>query len=636
MTTPYDAAFKKSIEDPNAFWAEAAEDCHWYKKWDKVLDDTNKPFYRWFVGGEINTCYNALDLHVDQGRGDQYALIYDSPVTNTVKKYTYRELRDEVAKFAGVLAALDVNKGDRVLIYMPMIAEAAIAMLACARIGAVHSVVFGGFAPNELATRINDAKPKVIVSASCGIEVSRVIPYKPLLDEAINMANSDSKPRNCVILQRPMETAGMVTGRDLDWNDAVAAAIPHDCVPVAATDPLYILYTSGTTGEPKGVVRDNGGHVVALKWSMKNIYNIDAGDVYWAASDVGWVVGHSYIIYAPLFKGCTTILFEGKPVGTPDAGVFWRVISEHNVKTMFTAPTAFRAIKREDPTAALTKKYDLSSFKTLFLAGERLDPDTLHWAEKHLGIPVIDHWWQTETGWAICANPMGIHHFPVKEGSPTKPAPGWNVQVVDAENHQVKAGEIGALVVKLPLPPGSLPTLWKKDERYISSYLEEFPGYYKTADAGFIDTDGYVYVMSRTDDIINVAGHRLSTGAMEEILADHPDVAECAVLGVADDLKGQVPVGFLVLNTGVERDHGEIIKEVIQSVRGRIGPVASFKKATVVKRLPKTRSGKILRGTIQKIADNKEYKVPATIDDPTVLREMEEALVGIGYAKARK
>ncbi len=636
MTTPYDAVFAKSIEDPNAFWAEAAEDCHWYKKWDKVLDDTNKPFYRWFVGGEINTCYNALDLHVDQGRGDQYALIYDSPVTNTVKKYTYRELRDEVAKFAGVLASLDVHKGDRVLIYMPMIAEAAIAMLACARIGAVHSVVFGGFAPNELATRINDAKPKVIVSASCGIEVSRVIPYKPLLDEAINMANSDSKPQNCVILQRPMETADMAAGRDLDWNEAVAAATPHDCVPVAATDPLYILYTSGTTGEPKGVVRDNGGHVVALKWSMKNIYNIDAGDVYWAASDVGWVVGHSYIIYAPLFKGCTTILFEGKPVGTPDAGVFWRVISDYKVKTMFTAPTAFRAIKREDPTAELTKKYDLSNFKTLFLAGERLDPDTLHWAEKHLGIPVIDHWWQTETGWAICANPMGIHHFSVKEGSPTKPAPGWDVQVVDAENQQVKEGEIGALVVKLPLPPGSLPTLWKKDERFISSYLEEFPGYYKTADAGFIDTDGYVFVMSRTDDIINVAGHRLSTGAMEEVLADHPDVAECAVLGVDDALKGQVPVGFLVLNAGVERDHEEIIKEVIQSVRGRIGPVASFKKATVVKRLPKTRSGKILRGTIQKIADNKDYKVPATIDDPAILGEMEDALVGIGYAKARK
>jgi propionyl-CoA synthetase len=636
MTTPYDAVFAKSIEDPNAFWAEAAEDCHWYKKWDKVLDDTNKPFYRWFAGGEINTCYNALDLHIEQGRGDQYALIYDSPVTNTIKKYTYKELRDEVAKFAGVLASLDVQKGDRVLIYMPMIAEAAIAMLACARLGAVHSVVFGGFAPNELATRINDAKPKVIVSASCGIEVARVIPYKPLLDEAIDASMDDAKPRNCVILQRPMASASMVAGRDVDWGEAMMTATPHDCVPVAATDPLYILYTSGTTGEPKGVVRDNGGHVVALKWSMKNIYNIDTGDVYWAASDVGWVVGHSYIIYAPLFKGCTTIVFEGKPIGTPDAGVFWRVIADHGVKTMFTAPTAFRAIKREDPNAELTKQYDLSKFKSLFLAGERLDPDTLHWAEKHLNIPVIDHWWQTETGWAICANPMGIHHFPVKEGSPTKPAPGWDVQVVDAENQQVKAGEIGALVVKLPLPPGSLPTLWKKDERFISSYLEEFPGYYKTADAGFIDADGYVFVMSRTDDIINVAGHRLSTGAMEEVLADHPDVAECAVLGVEDALKGQVPVGFLVLNAGVERDHEEIIKEVIQSVRGRIGPVASFKKATVVKRLPKTRSGKILRGTIQKIADNKDYKVPATIDDPTILGEMEDALVDIGYAKARK
>ena len=636
MTNPYDAVFKKSIEDPNGFWAEAAEDCHWYKKWDKVLDDTNKPFYRWFTGGEINTCYNALDLHIDQGRGDQYALIYDSPVTNTIKKYTYRELRDEVARFAGVLAGLNVHKGDRVLIYMPMIAEAAIAMLACARIGAVHSVVFGGFAPNELATRINDAKPKVIVSASCGIEVARVIPYKPLLDQAISASKDGCKPQNCIIFQRPMETAEMIAGRDLDWKEAVAAATPHDCVPVAATDPLYILYTSGTTGEPKGVVRDNGGHVVALKWSMKNIYDIDAGDVYWAASDVGWVVGHSYIIYAPLFKGCTTVLFEGKPVGTPDAGVFWRVIAEHGVKTMFTAPTAFRAIKREDPRAELTKQYDLSNFKTLFLAGERLDPDTLHWAEKHLGIPVIDHWWQTETGWAICANPMGIHHFPVKEGSPTKPAPGWDVQVVDADSQQVETGKIGALVVKLPLPPGSLPTLWKKDERYISSYLEEFPGYYKTADAGFIDADGYVFVMSRTDDIINVAGHRLSTGAMEEVLADHPDVAECAVLGVEDALKGQVPVGFLVLNAGVERDPEEIIKEVIQSVRDRIGPVASFKTATVVKRLPKTRSGKILRGTIQKIADNKEYKVPATIDDPTILGEMEDALVGIGYAKARK
>ncbi len=636
MTTPYDPVFEKSISDPNAFWAEAAEDCHWYKKWDQVLDDSNKPFYRWFVGGEINTCYNAVDLHIDEGRGDQLALIYDSPVTDSQKSYTYTQLRDEVARFAGVLAKLNVNKGDRVLIYMPMIAEAAIAMLACARLGAVHGVVFGGFAANELATRINDAKPKVIVSASCGIEVARVIPYKPLLDSAIDSANANSRPDNCVILQRPMETASMQAGRDVDWQEAMAAAEPQDCVPVAATDPLYILYTSGTTGQPKGVVRDNGGHVVALKWTMKNIYNVDAGDVYWAASDVGWVVGHSYIIYAPLFKGCTTILFEGKPVGTPDAGVFWRVISEHNVKTMFTAPTAFRAIKREDPNAELTKKYDLSNFKALYLAGERLDPDTLHWAEKHLNIPVIDHWWQTETGWSICANPLGIHHFPVKEGSPTMPAPGWDVQVLDAENQPVKAGEIGALVVKLPLPPGSLPTLWNNDARYIESYLEEFPGYYKTADAGFIDADGYVFVMSRTDDIINVAGHRLSTGAMEEVLADHPDVAECAVLGVDDALKGQVPVGFLVLNAGVDRDHPDIIKEVIQSVRDRIGPVASFKTATVVKRLPKTRSGKILRGTIQKIADNKDYKVPATIDDPTILGEMEEALVGIGYAKARK
>jgi propionyl-CoA synthetase len=543
-------------------------------------------------------------------------------------------LRDEVAKFAGVLAGQGVTKGDRVLIYMPMIPQAAIAMLACARIGAVHSVVFGGFAPNELATRINDAKPKIIVSASCGIEVARVIKYKPLLDEAIKMAKF--KPEKCILYQRPMEIAAMTDGRDLDWNDLMAHAQPHDCVPVAATDPLYILYTSGTTGQPKGVVRDTAGHIVALKWTMKNIYNVDAGDVYWAASDVGWVVGHSYIVYGPLFKGCTTILYEGKPVGTPDAGAFWRVISEHKVKTMFTAPTAFRAIKQQDPKALLMKNYDLSEFKALFLAGERLDPDTLHWAEKSLGIPVIDHWWQTETGWAICANCIGIHHFPIKEGSPTKAAPGWNVQVVDPDNKRVKAGEIGALVVKLPLPPGSLPTLWKNDARYVESYLEEFPGYYKTADAGFIDEDNFVFVMSRTDDIINVAGHRLSTGAMEEVLADHPDVAECAVLGVDDDLKGQVPVGFVVLNAGVERDHAEIIKEVVQSVRDRIGPVASFKKATVVKRLPKTRSGKILRGTIQKIADNKTYNIPATIDDPAILGEMEQALIGIGYAKARK
>jgi len=634
MTNPYEIAYRQSIEDPDTFWAKAAEDCHWYKKWDKVLDDSGKPFYRWFSGGEMNTCYNMLDYHIENGRGDQNAVIYDSPVTDTIKKYTYTQLRDEVARFAGVLAARGVTKGDRVVIYMPMIPEALIAMLACARIGAVHSVVFGGFAAKELAVRINDAKPKVILTASCGIEVARVIAYKPLLDQAIDMA--EFKPDHCIIKQRPMEEAGMIAERDLDWDEVMATAEPHDCVPVAATDPLYILYTSGTTGIPKGVVRDNGGHMVALKWTMKAIYNVDAGDVYWAASDVGWVVGHSYIVYGPLLKGCTTIVFEGKPVGTPDAGVFWRVISEHNVKVLFTAPTAFRAIKREDPRAELMKNYDLTNFKALFLAGERTDPDTLRWAENSLNVPVIDHWWQTETGWAIAGNCLGLHHFPVKEGSPTKAAPGWNLQVVDENSTPVKAGDIGALVAKLPLPPGTLPTLWNNDPGFLAAYMEEFPGYYKTADAGFIDDEGFVFVMSRTDDIINVAGHRLSTGAMEEVLSDHPDVAECAVLGVADKLKGQVPVGFLVLNAGVTRDANEIIGETIQMVRERIGPVASFKTATVVKRLPKTRSGKILRGTIQKIADNTSYKVPATIDDPAILDEMEEALTGIGYARAKK
>ncbi|WP_373498154.1 propionyl-CoA synthetase [Desulfococcus sp.] len=634
MTNLYDEAYQQSLTDPEGFWGKAAEDCHWYKKWDKVLDDSNKPFYRWFVGGMINTCYNALDFHVDNGRGDQLAMIYDSPVTNTIKKYTYTQLRDEVAKFAGVLAGMGVVKGDRVLIYMPMIPEAAMAMLACARIGAIHSVVFGGFAAKELATRIQDAKPKVMVSASCGIEVQRVIKYKPLLDDAINF--SSHKPEKCIVYQRPMEKASMIAGRDFDWNEVMATAKPADCVPVAATDPLYILYTSGTTGQPKGVVRDNGGHVVALKWTMKNIYDVDAGDVYWAASDVGWVVGHSYIVYGPLFKGCTTILFEGKPVGTPDAGVFWRVISEHGVKSLFTAPTAFRAIKRDDPKGEFIKKYDLSNFRILFLAGERSDPDTIKWSEENLKVPVIDHWWQTETGWAICANCMGLHRFPVIYGSPTKAAPGWNVQVLDPECKQVGPGEIGALVVKLPLPPGSLPTLYQNDERYKESYLDEFPGYYKTADAGYIDENGYVYVMSRTDDIINVAGHRLSTGAMEEVLSDHPDVAECAVLGVGDSLKGQVPVGFLVLKAGVSKANEEIVKEVVNMVRDRIGPVAAFKTATVVKRLPKTRSGKILRGTIQKIADNQAYNVPATIDDPTILNEMEEALKSIGLAGARK
>ena len=635
MTNSYDQAYQQSIDDPDSFWGEAAKAISWSKPYDRVLDDSNLPFYRWFTGGELNTCYNALDVHIENGRGEQPALIYDSPVTDSKKIFTYNQLRDEVARFAGVLKAQGVEKGDRVVIYMPMIAEAAVAMLACARIGAVHSVVFGGFAANELATRIDDAKPKVIVSASCGIEVKKVIAYKPLLDGAIDMA--DHKPDKCVILQRSMCAADMKEGRDLDWADAAAKAEPADCVTVAATDPLYILYTSGTTGQPKGVVRDNGGHAVALKWTMQAIYNVKPGDVYWAASDVGWVVGHSYIVYAPLLAGCTTILFEGKPVGTPDAGVFWRVISEHKVKALFTAPTAFRAIKREDPNGELIKNYDLSNFKALFLAGERTDPDTLKWAQTKLGVPVIDHWWQTETGWAICANCLGIEEFPVKEGSPTKAVPGWNLQVVDPETHEpVKSGDIGALVVKLPLPPGTLPTLWQNDKRFLESYLDEFPGFYQTADAGFIDDEGYAYIMSRTDDIINVAGHRLSTGAMEEVLADHPDVAECAVLGVDDQLKGQVPVGFMVLNAGIQREEADIVKEVIQMVRDRIGPVASFKTATVVKRLPKTRSGKILRGTIQKIADNKAWKMPATIDDPVILDEITESLQSIGLAGSRK
>ncbi len=635
MTNPYDEAFKRSILDPDEFWGEAGENICWYKKWNKVLDNSNKPFYRWFTGGSLNTCYNALDFHIENGLGNQAAMIYDSPVTGIIRAYTYNELRDEVAKFASVLSQLGVKKGDRVVLYMPMIPQAVISMLACARIGAVHSVVFGGFAAKELAIRIDDARPKVIVSASCGIEVARVIKYKPLLDEAIQIAKA--KPEKCVIFQRPMEKAPMVAGRDLDWEDLMAKAEPVDCVPVEATDPLYILYTSGTTGVPKGVVRDNGGHAVALKWTMKAIYNVDRGDTYWAASDVGWVVGHSYIVYGPLLRGCTTIFFEGKPVGTPDAGVFWRVISDHKVRTLFTAPTAFRAIKREDPKAELVKKYDLSKFYALFLAGERLDPDTLKWAETALNVPVIDHWWQTETGWAIAANCLGIHHFPVKPGSPTKPAPGWNLAVLDPETKKpVKTDEIGALVAKLPLPPGTLPTLWNNDDGFLKSYMHEFPGNYATADAGFIDEDGYVWVMTRTDDIINVAGHRLSTGAMEEVLSDHPDVAECAVLGIDDNLKGQIPVGFIVLKAGVTRNHEEIIKEIVQMVRDRIGPVASFKTATVVKRLPKTRSGKILRGTIQKIADNKEWKLPATIDDPVILDEIGEALIGIGLGKGRK
>lgn len=631
MSSRYDEVHKRSIEDPEGFWGEAADAIHWYRKWDKVLDDSKAPFYRWFTGGELNTCYNALDFHVEHGRSDQPALIYDSPVTETRKTWSYAELRDEVARFAGVLANQGVKKGERVIIYMPMIPQAVIAMLACARLGAIHSVVFGGFASHELAVRIDDAQPRVLVSASCGIEPGRVIDYKPLLDKAVELARH--KPDKCIIVQRPVKGCDLNPRRDIDWDDAMAKAKPRDCVPVAATDPLYILYTSGTTGQPKGVVRDNGGHAVALKWTMKNIYGVEPGEVYWAASDVGWVVGHSYIVYAPLLHGNTTVMFEGKPVGTPDAGVFWRVISEHKVSVMFTAPTAFRAIKKEDPAGGFIGKYDLSEFRTLFLAGERTDPDTLEWAQNKLGVPVIDHWWQTETGWSICANCIGIERLPVKAGSPTKPAPGMDVQVIGEGGRPVERGEIGALVIKLPLPPGTFPTLWNADQRFREAYLEEFPGYYKTADAGYIDDDGYVFVMARTDDIINVAGHRLSTGGMEEVLAAHPDVAECAVVGVADQLKGQLPIGFLVLNAGVSRNGGEIIKEAVQRVRDEIGPVAAFKTAIIVNRLPKTRSGKILRGTIQKIADDEPWKTPATIDDPAILDEITEALKGAGYAK---
>ncbi|MDR3435867.1 propionyl-CoA synthetase [Telmatospirillum sp.] len=634
MSNAYDIAYHRSLTDPAEFWGDAAKEISWYKPWDKVLDDTNPPFYRWFTGALVNTCYNAVDRHVEAGRGDQAAILYDSPVVGIVRSITYRQLQDQTARLAGVLAGLGVGKGDRVIVYMPMVPEALVAMLASARLGAIHCVVFGGFAAAELATRINDAKPKVIVSASCGIEGQKTIAYKPLLDHAIELAVH--KPGHTVILQRPQVSAAMTEGRDVDWEASLATAVPHACVPVAATDPLYILYTSGTTGQPKGVVRDNGGHMVALKWTMSNIYKVKPGEVYWAASDVGWVVGHSYIVYAPLLHGCTTVVYEGKPVGTPDAGAFWRMIAQHKIETLFTAPTAFRAIKREDPEALLLKNYDLGHFRTLFLAGERSDPDTLQWAERHLHVPVIDHWWQTETGWAIAANCIGLHSFPVKHGSPTKAVPGWDVQVLDEGHHACKPGQTGALVVKLPLPPGALITLWNADQRFEDSYLYEFPGYYKTADAGYIDEDGYVYVMSRTDDIINVAGHRLSTGAMEEVLASHPDVAECAVIGVHDTMKGQLPLGFLVLKAGVSKSHEQILKEVVTLVRERIGPVAAFKTATVVKRLPKTRSGKILRGTMQKIADHEDFKMPATIDDPAILEEIEEDLTAIGYAKARE
>ncbi len=613
----YAETFHRSLTDPEGFWGEAAKAIDWYTEPTVILDRSNPPFYRWFADGVLNTCFNALDRHVDAGRADQPALIYDSPVTTTSSVLTYQELLDQVARFAGVLRHLGVSTGDRVIIYMPMIPQAVVAMLACARIGAVHSVVFGGFAAHELAVRIDDAEPKVVVTASCGIEVSRIVEYKPILDRAIDMAKH--KPDHCVIRQRSQAAASLAPGRDVDWDQAMAAANPAECVPLAATDPLYILYTSGTTARPKGVVRDNGGHAVALRWSMDNIYDTGPGEVFWAASDVGWVVGHSYIVYAPLLTGCTTVLYEGKPVGTPDAGAFWRVIAEHEVKTLFTAPTAFRAIKKEDPGGELARKHDLSGFRYLFLAGERLDPETYRWAGDLLGIPVIDHWWQTETGWPIAADLIGLDPMPTKPGSPTVPVPGYDVHVVDARGAEAPTGQTGEIVVRLPLPPGCLPSLWRDDERFVSSYLARHPGFYITGDGGYLDSDGYLYVMGRIDDVINVAGHRLSTGEMEEVLASHPAVAECAVIGVRDDLKGQIPRGFVVLKAGVDADPAVLSAELVQLIRDQIGPVAAVRRIDVVGALPKTRSGKILRKTMRGIADGQDEPIPSTIEDPAVL-----------------
>jgi propionyl-CoA synthetase len=617
--------YEKSLADPDAFWGEAARDIEWYEPPTVVLDDGNPPFYRWFAGGVLNTCFNAVDRHVRDGRADQAAVVYDSPVADAVRTLTYRELRDEVARFAGVLKALGVGRGDRVVVYLPMVPEAVVAMLACARLGAVHSVVFGGFAANELAMRI-DAEPKVIVTASCGIEPTRVVPYKPIIDAA--MAAAMHAPDHCVVLQRPQAVAELTPGRDLDWVEAMAEAEPADCVPVAATDPLYVLYTSGTTARPKGVVRDNGGHAVALRWSMPNVYDTHPGDVFWAASDIGWVVGHSYIVYAPLLTGCTTVLYEGKPVGTPDAGAFWRVAAQHKVKTLFTAPTAFRAIRRDDPAGDLLRGFDLSALRYLFLAGERLDPDTLKWAEDRLGIPVVDHWWQTETGWPVAANLMGVEPLPTKPGSATMPVPGYDVRVVDGSGAPVGPGIDGEIVIKLPLPPGTLPTLWGDDERFVESYLSAHPGYYRTGDGGNRDADGYLYVMGRIDDVINVAGHRLSTGAIEQVVASHPAVAECAVIGVPDDLKGSLPRVFVVLKAGATDAPGELRDALVALVRERIGPIAAPRQVDVVPALPKTRSGKILRGTMRGIAAGRDETVPSTIEDPATLDALRPLLRG--------
>ena len=620
------------MANPEAFWMQAADAIDWVQPPSKALFDEAAPLYEWFVDAKVNTCWNAVDRHVNAGRGDQTAIIYDSPITGRKDHISYADLQTRVANLAGALQAQGVEMGDRVIIYMPMVPEALEAMLACARIGAIHSVVFGGFAANELAVRINDATPKAIIAASCGLEPGRVVEYKPLLDGAIEQANH--KPDFCVILQREEHPIDLVEGRDHDWHSFQAGVTPADCVPVDGNHPAYILYTSGTTGAPKGVIRPTAGHLVALNWTMKNIYNVDPGDVFWAASDVGWVVGHSYICYAPLIHGNTTIVFEGKPVGTPDAGTFWRVISEHNVRSFFTAPTAFRAIKRDDPKGELIKDYDISCLRALYLAGERADPDTIEWAQRVMGVPVYDHWWQTETGYTIAGNPAGIEALPVKIGSPTVAMPGYDVQILNDEGHQLGANELGAIAIKLPLPPGTLPNLWNAEDRFVKSYLNTFPGYYETGDAGMIDEDGYLYIMARTDDVINVAGHRLSTGGMEEVLAAHPDVAECAVIGVTDALKGQLPVGFVCLSKGVNRPHDEIATECVKLVRDRIGPVAAFKLALVVDRLPKTRSGKILRATMVKIADSEAFKMPATIDDPVILDEIKAALQTIGYAKA--
>ncbi|MDB6180591.1 propionyl-CoA synthetase [Paracoccus fistulariae] len=614
--------------DPEAFWMEQADLIDWDRRPSRAYFDQG-PVGEWFADGLLNTCWNAVDRHVEAGRGDQIAIMHESPVTLSTKGITFRQLRDRVALLAGALRKQGIGKGDRVIIYMPMIPEALEAMLACARLGAVHSVVFGGFAAHELAVRIDDCQPKAIIAASCGIEPGRVVHYKPLLDAAIDQAAH--KPEFCVIFQREEEVAGLVEGRDLSWHGFQYGVEPADCVPVEGNHPAYILYTSGTTGQPKGVIRHTAGHLVALHWSMNNIYNIHEGDRFWAASDVGWVVGHSYICYGPLLAGATTVVFEGKPVGTPHAGVFWRIIQNHRIKSFFTAPTALRAIRREDPDGEWIRRYKLHELQALFLAGERADPETVTWAQKHLGVPVVDHWWQTETGWAIAANPIGIEILPTKPGSPSVPMPGHDVQILDESGQPVPPGTLGAVAIKLPLPPGTLPTLWNAEDRFRKSYLDRFPGYYETGDAGYIDADGYLYIMARTDDVINVAGHRLSTGAMEEVLASHPDVAECAVIGVADNLKGQLPLGFLCLKSGSQTPHDQIVQEVITMVRDKIGPVAAFKTACVVDRLPKTRSGKILRATMAKIADGEEVKTPATIDDPAILDEIRSALNSVGY-----